>query len=363
MTLLRNTVVPKRGVERTRTMKLFYCVLPALLLAPATETRAQTPPRHDFPPVDGYQVLLADFHMHTLNSDGKPTTRERVMESYGLGYDVIAITDHGKTRGNRTAKLVGEPLGLVVLPGIETGINAMEHTTAIGFTSDYKPRNSHNWAENPGEDRAYYQDQMKQIDKTGGLLIYAHPHHGMREPVLWGIKQGYVHGIEVKNDVVGDGWNTTKFEGVSCYPNGFEWALEHNLAILACTDVHGKRQTESFTGTLVLVDERSPDGVMDAIRARRTAAWFNRMVWGREKLLSDLVTSCVVAVRAGDGSVTLENSCPITWKGTIGDKKIELGPYQKAAIDTGDAKSVTVLWNNVWTSTKTNLSTTLAVGR
>lgn len=346
------------GMRLTRVLALV-----AALLALATTGWAQTPPRHDFPKVNGYQVLLGDFHMHTLNSDGRLTTRERVQESYELGYDVIAVTDHGKTSANRPAKQIGESLGLVVLPGIETGINRMEHTQAIGFTSDYKPLNSHNWAENPGEDRAYYQDQMKQISDRGGLLIYAHPHKGMRDPMLWGIEQGYVQGIEVKNAVVGDGWNTTKFEGVSCYPNGFEWGLEHNLAILACTDAHGKRQTEPFTGTLLLVAEKSGQGVMDAIRARRTAAWFDGMVWGREQLLADLVSASVVATRAADGSVTLENRCPIALKGAVGDSKFDPGAYQKATVHAGDAKSITVKWTNIWTSTKTNLSTKLAVGK
>jgi len=320
---------------------------------------AETPPRHDFPSVDGYQVLLGDFHMHTINSDGKLTTRERVEESYAIGYDVIAVTDHGKTRTFRLAKYIGEPLGLVVIPGIETGINRMEHTVAIGFNSNYQPRDSHNWAENPGEDRAYYQDQMKQIGESGGILIYAHPHKGMRDPMLWGIKQGYVVGIEVKNGVVGTGWNTTKFEGADCYPNAFDWALEHNLAIFACTDAHGRRQTESFTGTLLLVKERTESGVMEAIRARRTAAWFNEMVWGREDLLSNLLRSCVVATRNADGSVIFENRCPIVFKGTIGDKKIELGAYQKAKLDAGNVDSITIRWDNVWTSPKTNLTTVI----
>lgn len=340
---------------RTRTIALL-----AALLALAATAWAE-PPRHDFPTVGRYQVLVGDFHMHTVNSDGKFTTRERVQESYDLGYDVIAITDHGKHKAYRVAKFVGEPLGLVVIRGIETGINRMEHLVGIGVPPDYVPRDSHNWAENPGENRAYYQDQMKEVTRGGGLLIYPHPHKGMREHMLWGIKQGYVQGIEVKNGVVGEGWATVKFEGADCYPFAFDWALEHNLALFANTDVHGGRSTKSFTGTLVFATDKTDAAVMDALRSRRTAAWFNEMLWGREGLLADLVTASVSATRSADGSVLLENRCPIALKGAVGDRKFDLGAYQKAAVDAGGSQTITVQWNNIWTSPKTNLSTTLAV--
>lgn len=347
---------------RTRAV-LTFVLLFAFASAAALAQGLPDSKRHDFPPVGRYRVLVGDFHMHTLNSDGRPTTRERVEESYRLGYDVIAVTDHGKTRAYRVARYVGEKLGMVVINGLETGVKGREHMNAFGMSTEYVPSNPHNWAEEPGQETVYYRDEMKKIAGLGGVVIYNHPHVGYREPVEWGVKQGHLIGIEVKNDVVGDRWNTSEWNGIYCYPEAFDFALKNNLALFANTDVHGVRSSDPAK-TLLLVEERSPKGVMDAIRARRTAAWFQGVLWGREDLLSDLIGASVSASRAGDGKLLLANNSPVPLKarvdGTAG--AVELPPYQNAAVNApGAGASVGITWENVWTDPRTNLRTTVRV--
>ena len=319
-------------------------------------------PRHDFPPVGECQVLVGDFHMHTLNSDGRPTTRERVEESFYRGYDVIAVTDHGTTRAYRVSRHVGEKLGLVVLKGLETGMRGSEHMNAFGFNEQYVPRDGHRWAEKASQDTVFYQDEMKAIAESGGVVIYNHPHKGYREPVLWGIEQGYLIGIEVKNDVVRNKWNTTEWNGLYCYPDAFDFALKHNLSLFANTDCHGMRDPD-IAKTLVLVKERSPKGVMDAIRARRTAAWFGPgggVVWGRQDLLSDLIQSTVTVGKNSDGKLTFDNKGPMPLKVKLEGcaSSVELPAYQKTtSIESIAGSSVRVPWENVWTDPRTRLTT------
>lgn len=95
--------------------KRFLFVLAALLALSVSAFGADAPPRHDFPRVGQYEVLSGDFHMHTVMSDGKITTSERVKEAHRLGYDAIAITDHGRPSAYRVAKPLGKSLGMVVL--------------------------------------------------------------------------------------------------------------------------------------------------------------------------------------------------------------------------------------------------------
>jgi len=337
---------------------LFASAFLALLALRCLAADQLTPVRHDFPKVGGYEVLSGDFHMHTINSDGKLTTRQRVEESYKWGYDAIAVTDHGKSRAYSVARSIGEKLGMVILCGFESGIVKNEHLVVLGVPMDYKPRDSHRWAENPGEATAYYRDEMAGIAKAGGLLIYAHPHVGYREPVKWGIQQGIVQGIELKNGVVGEGWNTVKDHGTSWYPSAVGFAMENNLAVFANSDVHGNRAEDTSPVTLLLVTERSPKGVMDAIKGRRTAAWFSGMLWGREELLGKLIMASVKVSRTKDGGLDFENRCPIALKATVGEAKVELAPYGKASLPTGGkAKTVFVTWDNVWTDLQTNLRT------
>src|SRR5262245_29797158 len=47
-----------------------------------------------FPDVEGFQVLKADFHSHTIYSDGQVTPEVRVWEAWRDGLDLIAIADH-----------------------------------------------------------------------------------------------------------------------------------------------------------------------------------------------------------------------------------------------------------------------------
>jgi hypothetical protein len=337
-------------------------LLTSIILCAFTPAFAQVP-RHDFPPVGCWQVLCGDFHMHTINSDGKLTTRERVEESYKVGYDVIAVTDHGKPRAYKVAKYVGEPLGLIVLPGFETGVLGKEHYVALGVPPTFKPRDPHSWAEKPGQETVYYQDEMRAIAEAGGILLQAHPPNEWREPTDWGVKQGVVIGVEIQNGYGKDGDGTGPLGGVHCYPHSFDWALKHNLALFANTDAHYSRREGTQPVTLVFVAERTAAGVMDAIRARRTVAWFNGIVCGREELVSQLVLSAVEVRKSGATQLSMENRCPITFKAQIDNNVISLPPYGRVSCDWRGGDEVKVRWLNVWTSPTSNLETTIKLSQ
>ena len=50
------------------------------------------------PKVGAYNVYKADFHIHTIYSDGDITPAMRVDEAFADGLDIIAITDHMEYR-------------------------------------------------------------------------------------------------------------------------------------------------------------------------------------------------------------------------------------------------------------------------
>jgi len=328
----------------------------ALFLLSLCPCGANAAERFDFPDVGPYQVLRCDFHMHTIISDGRLTGRERVEESKKLGYDAIAITDHGQLLAYRSARYVGDQIGVLVIRGLESGVRSKEHYVVLGIDSAYKPRHPHLWAEAKGENTVFYQEQMAEVARRGGLIIWAHPHVGLREPSLWGMKQGIIQGIELKNDVVADSWNTKKSHGTSWYPDAFGWAMEHNLAMFACTDAHGARLANPAV-TLVLAEERSEKGVMDAIRARRTVAWFSGMLWGRKELLGQLMGTMVQGEATG-GTLKLTNLGPVALKGVAGGgqgEAFELPPYQSVSVAAG-AGNTAVRWENVWIGLTENLT-------
>ena len=63
---------------------------------------------------------LADFHTHTLRSDGILTPAELVRDVAATGVRLLAITDHDTLAGVRELRANGDiPDGLEVIPGIE----------------------------------------------------------------------------------------------------------------------------------------------------------------------------------------------------------------------------------------------------
>ena len=344
--------------------KLRIAILIALSLI-CSMALADTPVRQlgAFPKVGRYYVLRGDFHMHTKHSDGKLTPQERVLEAWRLGYDVMAITDHGKLVAYDEAKAGADALGIVLVRGMETGVAGKEHMVALGMSADHTPRNPHQWAETTGQKTVYYRDEMLAIEKTGGLLILAHPHVGYREPFDWGVEAGIIRGIELKNGVVGKGWNTTESHGTWWYPHAVDNAMEHNLAIIASTDAHGAKNSGADV-TLVFARQRSADSVVEAIRQARTIAWFDGMLWGREKLLTDLMNEVIKVRRTADNQyLRIENRSPLDLKASIQPNggvpsAVELPPNSEVLMPaTGDFKTVLVQWQNVWIGTSRNLTT------
>ncbi len=311
-----------------------------------------------------YEVLRGDFHMHTIHSDGSLLPADRVMEAWRFGYDVIAITDHGNVRAYGEALPTAKALGILLLRGVETSLSGQEHLVVLGYSAGYEARSPQQWTVTPGQ--AFYQDELRRVAAAGGIVLYAHPHVGLREPVLWGIGQGLIQGIEVKNDVVGSGWNTLESLGTYWYPFGFDWGVEHNLALFANSDVHGARADVPQATTLILAEERSPEAVMAAFRAGRTLAYFNNMLcsheWVLKLLMGSLVEVQLTEMDDGRAFLRLQNRGPVELTAQLTGMPlvpVTLGPYQKVLVAIRRIPdAVTITWKNLYVNSTKNLTTT-----
>ena len=102
----------------------------------------------------------------------------------------------------------------------------------------------------------------------------------------------------------------------------------------------------------MLVEQRTAQGVLDAIRVRRTVAWFEGMLWGPKELLSDLMKAVLEIQTTSDGRLAVTNRSPVALKSQLGD----LEPYQTRMFDwDGSADNAEIRLLNVWTSSKDNL--------
>ena len=114
------------------------------------------------------------------------------------------------------------------------------------------------------------------------------------------IEKGYVSGIEVVNDV-------------TYSDEALEIALKYNLAIIGTSDIHGLVDWQYRVAegghrpiTIIFAEERSKQGLLDALNARRTAAWYQNTLIGREEHVLPLVEASISVSSArygGDTSV------------------------------------------------------------
>ena len=284
--------------------------------AAAHEVRVRRPLR--LPDIPGYVTLRCDFHTHTVFSDGSVWPDIRSEEAWREGYDAIAITDHIEYQPHKSdlptnhdrpfeiAAPLGEKLGVLVLHGSEvTRKMPPGHFNAI-FLKTSKPLETAEW-----------RDALKAARAQGAFIFWNHP--GWRGHQKDGVARWYPEHTEVLEAGLMDGIEVANDR--EYYPEAHRWALEKNLAILANSDVHDPSNLDWHVHegdrrpvTLVFAKERSEEGIREALFARRSAAWADGKVAGRELELKPLVAAAVtvenprLAVRAGDeGYVRFRN--------------------------------------------------------
>lgn len=171
---------------------------------------AQDGPRQTItiPDVEGYKVLKADVHMHTVFSDGLVWPDFRVNEAWQEGLDVIAITEHIEYRPNKAdvngdhnrayqiAREAGQRAGIVVIPGSEiTRRMPPGHFNAL-FITDANKLDVPDW-----------KDAFREARRQGAFIFWNHPGWKAQQPdsALWLPEHqmlydsGCMHGIEVAN--------------------------------------------------------------------------------------------------------------------------------------------------------------------
>ena len=98
-----------------------------LATADPTEGRRRLP----MPDIPGYVTLKADFHLHSVFSDGEVWPTVHVREAWRDGLDAVSLTEHLEYRPHKTdvagnarrsfevARPLADQLGMLLVPGVE----------------------------------------------------------------------------------------------------------------------------------------------------------------------------------------------------------------------------------------------------
>ncbi len=199
------------------------------------------------------QWLKGNLHTHTTVSDGHRTPEECIRLYREHGYDFLCITDHHKSR------LGGEEDGLLILGGVELNNNCFSprvcyHLTGAGLLA-------------PVDDVPPTADPQTMVDAlraAGAFVTLAHPAWSlMTDENIRGL-QGY-EAIEIYNGVSefysGRGDSSVQLDTLA--------AGGRLVGITAADDTHFYGPDACSGWVMVKARERSREGILEALRARR----------------------------------------------------------------------------------------------
>ncbi len=279
----------------------------------------------EFPDVSGYHTLIVDPHTHSVFSDGLVWPSIRIDESELDGLDLVAVTEHLEYQPhsediphpdrNRSFVLAtdhAERVGseLIIVNGAEiTRQPPLGHVNAV-FLNDANALR----ADDP-------MSVFREANRQGAFLFWNHPWSYGTDGVAALtdmhrslIADGLLHGIEVAN-------------GNNYSSDALQIALDHDLTILGVSDIHGLIDWAydihgggHRTVTLVFASSRTAESIREALQARRTVAWMNNTLIGRDEVLMPLIEASltvteVVKRRQRDiVDVTLSNASDATFE-------------------------------------------------
>ena len=290
--------------HRFAALGLLFLLTHSVLAADTRELR--------FPDLeDGRLVLSVDTHTHSVFSDGHVWPTVRVWEANKDRLDAMAITEHLEYQPyrkdiphpdrNRAFELAAkenkkgrERTDLLLIAGAEiTRKYSPGHVNAL-FIDDANPLLT---TKNRNEETyANARDALREAKAQQAFMIWNHPawQNDFPDGVIKISKkqqalfdEGLIHGIEVAN---GEYFNDSSLQV----------ALDHNLAIIGASDIHGLIDYDyditagtHRTVTLAFAEERSVTGIAQALFQKYTVALYDRQFIGREAELDALFNSFV----------------------------------------------------------------------
>ena len=279
------------------------------------------------PQIKGYNVYKADFHTHTIYSDGNITPSLRVREAWSDGLDILAITDHIEYRRieRDLIKYMGEYIKEEYrnLPkGVNTnlqGVAADERGILANLNANYDEAIESNQqygmlivrgveiTRNEGhfnaifttDNNKIYHPNIKQsiqnaVDQ-GAYVFQNHPKHNKTTKTSMSPLAEELHNSGlVKGMEIGNGW--------AFWGRLVPYCIKNNVPMFSNSDGHStiaeRFQPYYNDGvyrnmTFVLAKKCDEKSIKEAIEKGRTIAYHNNRLIGKEEYLAELFKASV----------------------------------------------------------------------
>lgn len=257
------------------------------------------------PNVNGYQVVKADFHMHTVFSDGQVWPSIRIDEAFREGLNAMAFTEHVEAhrykddvktdieRSYEVSKEDASANNLTLIKGAEISrMTPPGHFNAI-FVGDTKDYIRHRELNNFEEDK----QAILKASQQGAFIFWNHP--GWKANSIEGsyewlpfiqelVAKKAINGIEV-------------FNGFGFHKKALDWCIDNNITVMGTSDIHHLTHLQydvdkeyiHRTMTLVLAKSSKAEDIREALDHQRTIAWAGKYLAGKEDNVKALFNACV----------------------------------------------------------------------
>ena len=339
------------------------------------------------PQIDGYTLYKADFHTHTIYSDGDVTPRERVREAWYDGLDIIAITDHLEIRTYEKFMLKalapyskdGEPFkyahaGIANKENkaapVLSDLNAAYDEAIYYAEREALPimvvRGTEIWrnTERVGEFNALFLkdinavchadlfESFRRVKEQGGLIMHNHPGYTRTTTDMGGEEQirayeeGWIDGVEIINST-------------SLYPAIARRCVERGLFMAANTDAHRPTAqvwggTNEFfrTMTFVLAKSCDEESIKEALKSRRTIGYSGNHLVGEERYLAAFIDAAVECKVVSDDdercTYSLTNRCSVPFMLFHQNNTYKLEPFKSLCFSFRKGLPPTFVVENMW---------------
>ncbi|WP_276272151.1 PHP domain-containing protein [Haloarcula litorea] len=204
-------------------------------------------------------MLSVELHAHSsLSHDGRDPVELLLEQASAVGLDALAVTDHDELDASLEAADLAPEYGLIGIPGMEVS-SAAGHVIGLGIQEVVPAGLS-------------FRETLDRIRDQGGIAVVPHPFQESRHGVLAEISKDTLSeadAIEVYNSRLLTGRSNRQAE---------RFARRRRLPMTAGSDAHIAEMVGQAV-TEVDADERSVDGILDAVADGRTTVVGKRTPW------------------------------------------------------------------------------------
>jgi len=253
------------------------------------------------PDMPGYKTLKADFHMHTVFSDGHVWPTFRVNEALRDDLDVISLTEHIDYEGfpdeikrdyNKSYQIAAEAAkgkGLLVIRGVEISPRVPPyHNNALFLKDDnilpidYMESGKKQFVMKERMTHEQLLAPFLEAKRQDAFVFYNHPGYSWWDKKDTAIFTSFhkelldkkiLSGVEVVNSGV---YNII----------AHRLAMQYNLTMFCNTDEHydmyPRYANTHRPMTLVFAKDKTEESIKEALIARRTALYFDDYLIARQ---------------------------------------------------------------------------------